>query len=344
MRVLAALAAAFLAPLAASAAHAAPSLPRTPDGRPDLQGVWSNASLTKLTRPAGTPGPVVDEATARRMAASNPQVRGLAADAAPSDPNAGAPKPGDPGGYNGFWLDAGSTLGRVRGEYRTSWLVDPADGQLPLSAEGRRRVAEAQAFARRAEAPAGPEALQPWDRCLISSRGSGGPGMLNNVYNSNLQIVQTPGAVAIEAEMVHDVRVVPIFAGRAAAQAGHGSAVMQRWLGDSTGWWEGDTLVVETVAVNPEQGRAGPIYLTLQGRVTERFTRVSPTEIAYTFEVEDPAYYTRPWRAEMTLTASGQRLFEYACHEGNYAMSGILRGARAAEGAPPPATAAAGSR
>ncbi len=336
MRVLAALAAAWLT--AAAAAHAAPAVPRTADGRPDLQGVWTNASLTKLTRSAGTPGPAVDKATARRMAAANPQVRGLQADAAPSDPNAGAPPPGDPGGYNGFWLDAGSTLGRVRGEYRTSWLVDPADGQLPFSAEGRRRVAEAQAFARRADVPAGPEDLQPWDRCLISSRGSGGPGMLNNVYNSNYQIVQTPTAVAIEVEMVHDVRIVPLFRDRAAAQAGHGPSAVHRWLGDSTGWWEGDTLVVETVGVNPEQGRAGPIFLTPQGRVTERFTRASPTEITYAFEVDDPAYYTRPWRAEMSLTASRQRLFEYACHEGNYAMSGILRGARVAERPAPAAT------
>lgn len=323
----------LLAAALGASAVAAPvgGAPRTPDGRPDLQGVWTNASLTRLTRPAGSAGPGVDEATAKRMAAANPQVRGLAADAAPSDPNAGAPKPGDPGGYNGFWLDPGSTLGRVRGEYRTSWIVDPADGQLPLSAEGRRRVAEAQAYARRAESPAGPEDLQPWDRCLISSRGSGGPGMLNNVYNSNYQIVQTPGAVAIEVEMVHDLRIVPLFRDRAAAQAGHGPAVVKRWLGDSTGWWEGDTLVVETVDVNPEQGRAGPVFLTPKGRVEERFTRVSPTEIAYAFTVEDPVYYSRPWRAEMSLTAMAHPIYEYACHEGNYAISGILRGARAAE-------------
>ena len=156
--------------------------------------------------------------------------------------------------------------------------------------------------------------------------------MLNNVYNSNYQIVQTPTAVAIEVEMIHDVRVVPLFRDRAAAQAGHGPRV-HRWLGDSTGWWEGGTLVVETVDVNAEQGRAGPIFLTPAGRVTERFTRTAPGEIDYGFEVEDAAYYNRPWRAEMTLVAQAHPLYEYACHEGNYAMTGILRGARPVEGA-----------
>lgn len=156
--------------------------------------------------------------------------------------------------------------------------------------------------------------------------------MLNNVYNSNYEIVQTPTTVLIEAEMVHDTRIIPLFPDRRAAQAHHRPAVMQLWLGDSVGWWEGATLVVETTHVSREQGRAGPIFLTPEGRVTERFERTSPGEIAYTFVVEDPAYYSRPWRAEMTLTATPQPIYEYACHEGNYAMSGILRGARATEG------------
>ncbi len=167
----------------------------------------------------------------------------------------------------------------------------------------------------------------PWDRCLISSRGTGGPGMLNNLYNSNYQIVQTPGAVAIVVEMVHDVRTIPLFPGKAAAQGGHGPAALHPWLGDSVGWWEGDALVVETVNVHPEQG-TGPIYLSPQGRVTERFTRVSADQIFYEFAVEDPAYYSRPWRAEMSLTARKDQIYEFACHEGNYAMSGILAGAR----------------
>jgi hypothetical protein len=179
--------------------------------------------------------------------------------------------------------------------------------------------------------PAGPEALAPNDRCLISSRGSGGPGMLNNIYNTNYQIVQTPGAVAIVVEMIHDARIVPILPGRAAAQAAHRPAAMHPWLGDTVGWWEGDTLVMETRNVPPAQGTFGPIFLSPQATVTERLTRVSPGQILYEFAVEDPVYYTQTWRAEMSLNARKDQIYEYACHEGNYAMRGILGGARARE-------------
>jgi len=316
---------------AAAAAPAVWSPPRVADGHADLSGVWSNASVTHLARPYGVGRLVISKSEAEALASANPMVRRLENDARRSDAEAGPPAPGDPGGYNAYWLDPGRTVGQVKGEFRTSWIVDPPDGQLPLSAAGRALAAKANAYARAADTPAGPDVLEPWDRCLIASRGSGGPGMLNNIYNSNYQIVQTPGAVAIEVEMIHDVRDIPIFGSKAAAQAGHGPAALHPWLGDSTGWWEGDTLVVETVNVNAEQGRAGPIYLTPKGRVTERFTRVSPGQIFYAFEVEDPAYYARPWRAEMSLNASRDQLFEYACHEGNYALPDILRGVRAAE-------------
>jgi hypothetical protein len=132
---------------------------------------------------------------------------------------------------------------------------------------------------------------------------------------------------------VHDARTIPIFRSKAAAQAGHGPAALARWLGDSTGWWEGDDLVVETVNVNPEQGRAGPIFLSPQGKVTERFTRASDGQIFYAFTVDDPVYYSRPWRAEMSLNAIKGQVYEYACHEGNYALPGILSGVRQAEAA-----------
>ena len=311
------------APAAAAPAYVAP---RTWTGRPDLQGVWTNASITKLTRAPGTPLEV-DDATAARTAGSDPLLRAKAAIAAPVDPSAGAPAAG--GDVGAGYLDSGDSLARIGGRYRNSWLVDPADGQLPLSAQGRALVAKSQVFARAAGAPSGPEALQPWDRCLISSRGSGGPGMLNNIYNSQLQIVQTPGAVAVVVEMVHDTRVISLFPSKAAAQAAHG--VVDRWLGDSVGWWEGDALTVETTRVQAEQGRAGPIFLTPQGRVTERFTRSGPREIFYAFEVEDAAYYSRPWRAEMVLSTADKPIYEYACHEGNYAIRGILAGARKAD-------------
>ncbi len=319
--------------LSAFSALASPAAtPRNADGHADLSGVWGNASVTHLTRPPGLAKLVMSEAEAKAFAKSNPQVMRLDRDAAPSDAESGAPAPGDPGGYNAYWLDPGRTLGQVKGEYRSSWIVDPADGQLPLSSLGRGLVAKASAYARAADTPAGPDVLEPWDRCIISSRGSGGPGMLNNIYNSNYQIVQTKNSVTIVVEMIHDARIIPIFPTKAAAQAGHGPAVLHPWLGDSTGWWEGDTLVIETLNVNAEQGRAGPIYLTPQGRVTERLTRTSANAIFYAFEVEDPTYYTKPWRAEMSLNAGKEPLYEYACHEGNYALPDILRGVRAAEG------------
>jgi hypothetical protein len=326
----------FAALALASGASAAPppkpfSPPRTADGHPDLSGVWTNASITKLTRAPSMSKLALTAAEAKAMASSDPLVRRQSRDAAPSDASEGAPAVGDPGGYNGFWLDPGSAYGQVKGEYRTSWLVDPADGQLPLSEAGKALVRQAGAYLRAADTPANPEALEPWDRCFISSRGSGGPGMLNNIYNSNLQIVQTPGSVAIVIEMIHDARNIPVFPTQAAAQAGHGPAVLTRWLGDSVGWWEGDTLVVETINVNAEQGRAGPIFLTPKGRVTERLSRASAGQIFYEFEVEDPVYYTRPWRAEMSLNALKDQLFEYACHEGNYALVDILKGVRSAE-------------
>jgi hypothetical protein len=321
----------LLAP-AASAAPAKPfSPPRAADGHPNLSGAWSNASVTKLTRASGMTKLALTAAEAKKLATADPMVRRQSADAAPSDAAEGAPAVGNPGGYNAFWLDPGSAYGQVKGEYRASWIVDPADGQLPLSDAGKKLVREANTYARLADTPAGPDSLEPWDRCLISSRGSGGPGMLNNIYNSNLQIVQTAGSVAIVIEMIHDTRTIPIFRDKAAAQAAHGPAVLHLWLGDSTGWWEGDTLVVETVNVNAEQGRAGPLFLTPKGRVTERFTRASAGQIFYEFQVEDPVYYSRPWRAEMSLNALKDQLFEYACHEGNYALVDILRGVRSAE-------------
>jgi len=341
MRPTAALLAALLALAAPAAAWAAPAAkwvaPRAADGHADLSGVWSNASVTKLTRLPGTHTLTISEAEAKALGKSNPVVRRLDADAEATNASEGAPVVGgDPGGYNAFWLDPGRTLGRVKGEYRTGWIVDPADGQLPFSAAGKALVAKANAYSRAADTPSDPEDLEPWDRCLISSRGSGGPGMLNNIYNSNYQIVQTPGSVAIVVEMIHDARAIPIYPTKAAAQAAHGPAVMHLWLGDSVGWWEGDTLVVETINVNAEQGRAGPIFMTPKGRVTERFTRASADQIFYAFEVEDPTYYTKPWRAEMSLNALKDQVYEYACHEGNYALVDILRGMRAGEGKPAP--------
>jgi hypothetical protein len=297
--------------------------------RPDLSGVWTNTTLTPIERVRSQPSLVVSAEEAQRIARANPLVRRSQEDARPSDLTKDILADGNTvNGYNAGWMDWGSQLSRVKGEYRTSWVVEPADGRIPLTqaAQGAdRRSAARQRDTR------GPEAMAPNDRCLIASRGSGGPGMLNNLYNNTYQIVQTRDHLVIVVEMVHDARIVPIHASKAAAQAAHRPAAIPMWLGDSVGWWEGDTLLVESVNIHPEQGGYGPIYLSPQGRVTERFQRVSPTEIFYAFEVEDPAYYTRPWRAETTLRANAGALYEYACHEGNYAMEGMLSGARGEE-------------
>jgi len=312
-------------------AAAAQAPPRAADGRPDLTGAWSNASLTWLERPAKFKGPTLTEAEARALAAADPLKKAAEADSRPSDPNAGPPPEGAVGpAHSAVFLDAGSAFAKVKGEYRTSWIVEPADGRLPLTELGRTRAREAAATSNRQD-PIGPEHLAPNDRCLIGSRGSGGPGMLNNIYNSNYLIVQAPEALVVVVEMGFGTRTIPIFKDKAAAQAGHRPPVLGLWMGDSVAWWEGDALVVETVSVNPQQGRFGPIFLSEQGRVTERLTRVSAKEIAYEFQVEDPVYYTQTWKAEMTLTALAGQVYEYACHEGNYAMPGILGGARAKE-------------
>ncbi len=302
---------------------------RTASGHRDLSGAWSNASLTWLERPASLKGPTLSEAEANARAAADPLKRAAERDALPSDPNAGPPSAGALGSaHSAIFLDAGDGFAKVRGEYRTSWIVEPSDGRLPLSDLGR-QSSQAAAVMRDRMDPDGPEQLAPNDRCLIGSRGSGGPGMLNNIYNSNYRFLLTDDALVVIVEMGFGVRVIPILKTKALAQAAHGPAALQPWMGDSTAWWEGDTLAVDTVNVHPAQGNFGPIFLSPKGRVTERLTRATAKEIAYEFVVEDPTFYTRTWKAEMVITALPGDIYEYACHEGNYAMPGILGGARA---------------
>ncbi|HEY2357189.1 MAG TPA: hypothetical protein VGH86_07045 [Phenylobacterium sp.] len=302
---------------AAQAADKPYAPPRTSYGKPDLTGVWSNASVTNLTRAPGVSMLVVDQTQAAKLAKDSPFQKLAAAEEGPSNFNDNLLKDeNNDRGYNTFWIDPGKSLASVKGQYRTSWIVEPANGQLPLSETGRKLLGEYRAE-RQKNLFAGPEFLPVSERCLIGFTGAGGPGMLNTIYNNNYQIVETPDAVVIDVEMVHDARVIPLFKDKAEALAHHRPASIAMWLGDSVGWWEGDTLVVETVNVNPEQGRTGPIYLSDKGRVTERFTRTSPTQIFYEFQVTDPVYYTQPWRAEMSLNARKEQVFEYACHEGN---------------------------
>ena len=315
--------------LAMSASAQTPySPPRTPDGKPDLQGVWSNQSLTNLSR---TPNMKLapTEAEAKEMIKNNPWILLAQSEEGASKLNDGLLEDkNNDRGYNTFWIDPGVDFARVKGEIRTSWIVDPADGRVPISPAGQKARADAGAK-KRATMYQGPETLPIAERCLIGFTGAGGPGMLNTIYNNNYQIVQTPGAVVIEVEMVHDARIVPIFKDKASAK--HKPTAIKPWLGDSIGWWEGDTLVVETVNLHPEQASQGQIILSPQGKVTEKFQRAGPGEIYYEFTVDDPVYYTQTWRAEETLKKRDRSVYEYACHEGNYAMTGILGGARILE-------------
>jgi hypothetical protein len=204
----------------------------------------------------------------------------------------------------------------VKGEYRTSWIVDPADGQIPYREGVRERMDEARANFD------GPEARPLGERCIINSN-SAGPPMLNYLYNNNYEFVQTADALVIRAEMNNYARVVRI--------GGHHPPAAVRTLhGDSVGRWDGETLEVETIRFHSLHA-SGAVPLTDSGKVIERLTRVSPSEILYEFTVEDPAVFARAWRGEMTFNATRDHVFEYACHEGNYALPGILAGAREQE-------------
>jgi len=294
--------------------------PRTPDGKPDLQGDWTNSSITTLERNNASLPLVLDAEQVKRMEGARLQQE--VAGNAKSNPGEGAPQAGrDPGGYNAFWLDRGMKVGVVNGQARSSWITTPENGKMPVSAEGKKRIAAI--LAKRNEE--GPEGMNPADRCLVGSRGSGGPPMLNNIYNNTYQIVQTPTHVMIDVEMMHDARIVRLG-------QEHKPEAVKQWLGDSVGHWDGDTLVVVTKGWNRWHGNYEPVYLSEQATVTERFTRTGADEITYAFDIDDPVFYTQPWKGEMLFTRSNGPVYEYACHEGNYALHGILQGARIGEG------------
>ncbi len=289
---------------------------QTAAGHPDLQGDWTNTSLTTLERGDPSMPLVLSEDQAHQLEAG--RARQNAAANARTDPDEGAPPAGGAiVGYNVYWLNWGDHLGVVRGEPRSSWIVEPETGRMPVSDEGRARMDAI--LSRRGYTD--PEGLNPADRCLVGSRGSGGPPMLNNLYNNTYQIVQTEDAVIINVEMMHDARIIRL--GEA-----HKAEPLHQWLGDSVGRWEGDTLVVETRNWNPGHGGYEPVFLSEQATVTERFTRVDEDELLYEFRIDDPVYYTQPWRGEMSFRPASGPVHEYACHEGNYAMRGILAGAR----------------
>jgi hypothetical protein len=328
--------------LACSALQAADkpnwSPPRTADGKPVISGIWSNASMTNLSRPPGVTKLVVSRDEAAALVKANPFMRLIEADSGPSDlsDNLLDDKNADRG-YNAFWVDPGNFLANVNGEYRTSWIVEPATGQVPLSDSGR-QLLKAAREKREATLYYGPEALPLPERCLISFSGASGPGMLNPMYNNNYQIVQTPHYVTIRSEMYHNLRVIPLD-GRARTN-------LPQWMGESRGRWEGDTLVVETSGFLDRSAywwatgwRASRPTLHL----VERFERVDTETLEYEFTMTDPAMFTRPWTARFPLTTDQAArgvtkgpLHEYACHEANYSLGNVLRGARMQDAAAAP--------
>ena len=300
-------------------------VPRTVWGTPDLQGTWTNASVTSLERDAAFKGkPSMTLAEAAVFEKNTAFAKLTEEDAKPSDPKDKAKTARDPGGYNAFWLDPGTKLAVINGEARTSFIVDPPDGKIPYTPAGLKAFMAARASMNFD----GPESRALGERCLLGFGSVSGPPMLPDVYNNNYQIIQTKDTVTILVEMVHDARIIRIG-------GTHIPKNITPWLGDSIGHWEGDTLVVETTNLNPGQkahyGIKQRFYLPPTGKVTERFTRIASDQILYKFTVEDKDAYTSAWTGEEPLRATKDHIYEYACHEGNYALPGILAGARQQE-------------
>jgi hypothetical protein len=304
-----------IAPLAYSQAPGY-TPPRTEFGVPDIQGIWSNRAITHMERRPGVDKLVLTEEEAYEMAQSS---FWLSLDREQqnnpiTEAEAGAAAFGARG-HNAFWVDDGSSMGLVKGEYRTSWVTEPANGRIPYK-EGGARLRRASHLPKLGGFD-GPETRPITERCITF--GIIGPVMQNTIYNNNFQFVQTKDHVLIRSELGHEVRIIP-FADE------HSNEDLQPWFGDSIARYEGDTLVIETIKPYPLQGS----YISPTGKVTERLTRWSDNEIFYEFTVEDPAIYTETWGGELSFHKE-TALFEYACHEGNYSLPGILAGARRAE-------------
>jgi hypothetical protein len=292
--------------------------PRTADGQPDLQGVWSFATLTPLQRSSELAGKRVftDEEAAQFEKSELERRDEDRRDNAVTGTTNGTEVTADVArAYNQFWWDYGT---KVLGK-QTSIVTDPPDGRIPgLTPEAKKRQAALSAV--REGVAGGPEDRSPSERCVHN--GKAGPPILPAGYNNNIQVVQTPGYAAILNEQIHDVRIVPLD-GRP-----HLDKNIAQWLGDSRGRWEGNTLVVDTVNFNGKvafQGSGENLH------VIERFTRTDANTLLYEFTMEDPASFTRSWSGQIPMGKIHDQIYEYACHEGNYGMFGILNSARTTE-------------
>jgi hypothetical protein len=314
---------------------------RTPDGHPDLQGTYDLATLTPLERPNSVQAVLSDEeaqklerqVAARVEAGARPISADRAAPPKGGDGSTGAA--GNVGGYNNFWLDPGSSYTIVDGEKRTSIVIEPPDGKVPPLTPAARLRAAARLPRPTSDAtesrdpglePAGsyddPERRPLGERCLLGFGSTSGPPALPDYFYNNLhQIVQTPDNIMILTEMVHDARIIRM-------NAEHLPKAIRKWMGDSVGRWEGDTLVVDTTNFTDKTRFRGA---TEDMHVIERLTRVAPNALLYRFTIDDPATWARPWTGEYTWPSTNEHIYEYACHEANYALENILRGARLRE-------------
>ena len=279
----------------------AQTVSRTPWGDPDLQGLWSNASLTPLERPAMLANKAFwTEAEAEAVEKNGLQtlLKAVASEVPLS------------GELNEIWLE----VGKVVRNRQTSMVVDPPDGRIPYTPEGRKRWEALPTLGKKLVADA------PEDRALIERCIQVDPVLLPNpFYNNHHQIVQTPGYVVILSEVIHQARIIPLDGGP------RPNGRVPQWFGDSRGRWEGQTLVIETTNFREDglfRGATAAMHLE------ERLTRVDAATIDYELRVTDPATFPQPWKAISTLRAAAGPLYEYGCHEGNYGLVGILRGAR----------------
>jgi hypothetical protein len=301
--------------------------PRTPDGRPDLQGYWANNNATPLERPKELAGraTLTDEEVAAMKNKAH-ELFGGKSDAAFGDTVFLATLSNVQGTKAGFKSTDGET-----GDYSSVWTVerdwdnrsslitDPPDGRIPaMTPDAQKRRQAAQANAQRLAT--GPEDRSLSERCITY-----GSPQLTEGYQSYYQFVQTPTSVAMMTEMIHDVRIIPLDGHP------HLPSAVQQWMGDSRGHWEGDTLIVDTANYKP---RAFMSVSSDKLHVTERFSRGGPETLKYEITIDDPATWTKPWSLMIPLRHSPNPVFEYACHEGNKGLAGILAGARAAEGSP----------
>ena len=315
------------------------AVPRTPDGHPDFSGTYDTATLTDLERPrAFGDNLFLSEAVAKRLA--DEEASRVAQRALPSDPNRDAPPvggdgstgaAGNVGGYNTFWIDRGTSNILVDGKFRTSIITNPANGRVPaMNAAGRaRQAARFRPTSDTAEnggqlgagAYDNPEQRPLGERCLLGFGSTSGPPALPVLYNNLKQIVQTKDSVMILVEMNHDARIVPF-------DKPHAPATIRKWVGDSVAHWDGDTLVIDTTNFTDQTRFRGS---SENLHVIERFSYSDAKTILYQFTVEDPQTWDASWGGEYPWPRTDEHIYEYACHEGNYALGDILRGERLLE-------------